>query len=220
MKPFRTRLAAARKRSLLARAWRRARADTAYGLAGDDLHAVRRDLEMRVAAWPPAAEGLGAVRTEIMNGVDRLVLYRAFLELSPEARTAVRERLAELPRDAAAAGRQIAADEMRIAVLRQWARLGFGDYARGDWYDVYRRAADLQAAAMRRHLERLNGAAPAAALAHRDAAAYGLNTALRLRLLRVPAGRPIERRGARSRLRRLFRRTYDEKPTGGDRHGG
>lgn len=194
-------------RKAFARAWRDA--SGAVPALDDAAHeAVRSDLETRTQAWAQNPEGLHDLRTELMDSVDRELVHRAFLTLDPATRNAVRERLPELPRSDTDAKRHLAAEELRILVLRNWAALYYGDRARGDWFDTYRRAAGMRKESAVRDLKRLAGEPPGLAENHRDAAVRGLNASLRIRLLRAPPGVKIGRRGLRARLRSLAAGSY------------
>jgi len=189
------------------RRWRRAlakasrRAGTARsGLDPSALTVVHEDLETRAAAWAADPDGRAAVRTELMDSIDRIMLNGALLALKSEEREAVRRRMPQLPRSDPELRRNLEADRLRLRVLRHWTGLVFRDRARGDWFDVYQRAAEMRRESLGRDLERLAGTPVHAAEHHRDAAIRGLNTALRLRLLQAP---PRARIGKRRRGLRL-----------------
>ncbi len=189
------------------RAWRKTNADAAP-LDEAARAAVRRDLETRTRAWAQDEDGLRCLRTELMDSVDRELVHCTFLALDSDTRTAVRERLPELPQSDADVQRYLAASALRICVLRAWAALYYRDHARDDWFDTYRRAAEMRKASAVRDLARLAGAPPGLAQSHRDAAVHGLNASLRMRLLQAPRGGKIGRRGLRSRLRGFLSGPY------------
>ncbi|MGH8272147.1 MAG: hypothetical protein ACRESG_07465 [Gammaproteobacteria bacterium] len=172
------------------------------------LEAVRRDLEVRTCIWAQGEDGLRGLRTELMDSVDRELVHRAFLALDPGLRTAVRERLPELPDSDTEVQRYLAASALRISVLRTWAALFYRDRVRGDWFDTYRRAADMRETSAVRDLERLAGEPPGLAQSHRDAAIRGINASLRMRLLQAPRAAKIGRRGLLSRLRGRMKALY------------
>lgn len=188
-----------------------------YGLDRAALAAVDRDLETHIAVWAASPDGRTEARTELMDSVDRQLLQRALMRLPPATREAVGQRLPELARGESEWERNLAAGDLRVAVLRRWAGIYYGDRARGDWFETYRRAAEMRLESVCRDLERLAGAPVHAAQHHRDAAIRGLNTALRLRLLQAPAGVAIGRRGLRARLRGLLARSYHERLRESDR---
>lgn len=194
-------------RGALIRARRRS-PHAAYGLDAAALKAIDRDLEAHMAVWVDSPDGHSEVRTELMDSIDRQLLHRALLELAPETRAAVLERVPGLTQGDVELERYLAAGNLRIDVLRRWAGIYYGDRAQGDWFETYRRAAEMRLESVRRDLERLAGAPVHAAQHHRDAAIRGLNTALRLRLLKAPAGAAIERRSLIARLRSLFGGSY------------
>jgi len=193
-----------RWRPALRIAWRLAGARRSP-LDASALDLVRHDLEAHAATWAANPDGRAITRTELLDSVDRELLNDALLALSAPEREAVRERIPELPPRDAELRRRLDADRLRLRVLRRWAGLFYGDRARGDWFDTYRRAAEMRRESLGRDLERLAGTPVHIAQHHRDAAIRGLNTALRLRLLQAP---PRARIGAPRRrfLPRWLRR--------------
>lgn len=184
----------------LIQTWREAagRAETLDTTARE---AVRRDLENRIRTWAANEDGLKKLRSELMDSVDRGLVYRALLRLAPDLRTAVRERVSELPRSDAEIERFIAASELRISVIRAWAGRWYGDRARGDWFEAYRKAAAMREDSALRDLERLAGDPQPTTRNNLDAAMRGLNASLRLRLIQAPPGAKIGHLSLRSRLR-------------------
>src|SRR5699024_6618650 len=137
---------------------------------------VYNDVSAQVAAWENTEDGLTPLRTELMDSVDRVLLHHAFLELDGELAETVRKQMPDLPTERAEVERLIAANELRIAALRAWGATRYGDCAEGDWFDTYRRAADMRLSGAIRDLERLAGDMPAATRNNIDAAIRGLNT--------------------------------------------
>ncbi|HEX2667430.1 MAG TPA: hypothetical protein VHP13_03560 [Gammaproteobacteria bacterium] len=131
---------------------------------------------------------LQALRRELMDSVDRRLLNMEILELPPEVRKKLREQSSELLQSDAEARTYIAANEARLAVLREYAGLRFGDRVPGDWFDVYERASRLRRRGTRNFIQRtLNGTQTG-----EDDARYQSMTRvdreIRTRLLKVPAG--------------------------------
>lgn len=147
-----------------------------------------------------------------MDSVDRHLLQRALLKLDSPIREAVRERVCELPRTDAELDRYIAAGAVRLDVLRNWAGRYYRDRATGDWFDTYRKAAEMRSESVSRDLERLAGAPVHAAQHHRDAAIRGLNQALRLRLLQAPPRSRIARAAYRNWVRGVFSHFHRGRP--------
>lgn len=188
------------------RAWRRNVA-ASPALDAEALESVRSDLAAHMARWSglDRDEGRLACRNQIMDSIERLCLQRGLQDLDAATRDRVTERLAEfrdLDRDLS---RRIAAEALRIDTLRDWSGRYYGDRGRHDWYETYRRAAEMRMESIRRDFERIAGLPVHVAQNHRDAAMRGLNAALRLRLLQLPAGRSVTHRSLRTRLRQLFK---------------
>lgn len=187
------------------RAWRRCRVADA-GLDSEALRTVRDDLLNNMARWTQLDrdEGRLACRNHVMDSIERLCLQRGLQALDPDTRERVAARLDEfrhLDRDLE---RHILAEALRIAVLREWSARYFGDRSRGDWYDTYRKAAEMRMDSIGRDFERIAGLPVHVAQDNRDAAIRGLNAALRLRLLQVPRGRAVTHKSLRTRLRGIF----------------
>ena len=131
---------------------------------------------------------LSALRLELMDSVDRRLLNQEILQLPPEVRRKLRSQSAELLQSDAEAQTYIAANEVRMAVLREYAARRFGDRAEGDWFDVYEKASRLKQRGARNFIQRtLNGTQTGA-----DDARYQnmtrVDQEIRARLLKVPAG--------------------------------
>lgn len=133
-------------------------------------------------------EPLQALRLELMDSVDRRLLNMEILELPPEVRKKLREQSQDMIQDDTEARTYIAANEARLAVLREYAGLRFGDRVEGDWFDVYEKASRLRRRGTRNFIQRtLNGTQTG-----EDDARYQSMTRvdqeIRSRLLKVPAG--------------------------------
>ena len=131
---------------------------------------------------------LQALRRELMDSVDRRLLNMEILELPPEVRRKLRAQSSEMIQSDAEARTYIAANEARMAVLREYAALRFGDRVTGDWFEVYERASRLRQRGARNFIQRtLNGTQTG-----EDDARYQNMTRvdheIRARLLKVPAG--------------------------------
>lgn len=131
---------------------------------------------------------LQMLRRELMDSVDRRLLNMEILQLPPEVRQRLRAQSRDMLQDDDEARTYIAANEMRMGVLREYAALRFGDRAEGDWFDVYEKASRLKQRGARNFIQRtLNGTQSS-----EDDARYQnmarVDQEIRTRLLKVPAG--------------------------------
>lgn len=134
------------------------------------------------------ADPLQALRRELMDSVDRRLLNTEILSLPMEVRSKLRQQSADILQSDEEARTYIAANEVRMAVLREYGARRFGDRAEDDWFAVYERASRLKQRGARNFIQRtLNGTQTGA-----DDARYQNMTRvdheIRARLLRVPAG--------------------------------
>lgn len=132
------------------------------------------------------------LRRELMDSVDRRLLNLEILQLPPEVRQRLRAQSSDMLQSDEEASTYIAANEVRMAVLREYAARRFGDHADGDWFDVYEKASRLKQRGARNFIQRtLNGTQTGA-----DDARYQdmtrVDQEIRTRLLRVPAGTRFE----------------------------
>lgn len=188
------------------RAWRRA-GTLRRGLDAEAREALRSNIFRHVEDWAhrkDPEQGRLACRNELMDSMERMCLQRALQSLAPDTRRRVTEHLPEFRHLEHDLERHLQAENLRITVLRAWSGLYFGDRARGDWYDVYKKAAEMRMNSMSRDFERIAGLPVHSAENNRDAAIRGLNAALRLRLLQMPTGRAVTHRSLRTRLRNLL----------------
>jgi hypothetical protein len=140
------------------------------------------------AALRVDAEPLQALRRELMDSVDRRLLNTEILMLPAEVRARLRQQSADVLQSDDEARTYIAANEVRMAVLREYGALRFGDRAEDDWFAVYEKASKLKQRGARNFIQRtLNGTQSS-----EDDARYQSMTRvdheIRARLLRVPAG--------------------------------
>ncbi|MGA9853437.1 MAG: hypothetical protein WBR15_10980 [Gammaproteobacteria bacterium] len=150
--------------------------------------AVRRDLlefETRLAA---EVQPLQALRRELMDSLDRRVLNTEILKLPDDLRTRLRRQNSEILQNDSEARLYLAANELRMTILREYGDLRFDDRADGDWFDVYEKAARLRQRSMRNFIERsLEGTQNASDEARFQSMAL-VDKEIRARLLLVPAG--------------------------------
>lgn len=187
------------------RAWRRSMPGR-YHLDSGARETLRRDIMGHTERWAglDPDEGRLACRNELMDSIERAGLQSALRQLDPDVRQRVSVRLPEFGQLNYDPDRHLQAERLRISVLRAWTGLYFGDRAKGDWYDVYTRAAEMRLDSIRRDFERIAGQPIQAIENNRDAAIRGLNAALRLRLMQMPPARAVTHRSLRTRLRRFI----------------
>lgn len=207
---FRGRLRPGDGRKDFERAWKKCKAARGT-LDVEALETVRKDVLDHIAAWTvkDPDEGRLACRSDLMDSMERICLRRALAVLDPETRERVAERLPEFRQLDRGQTRQLEADKLRMELLRTWTGLFYGDRARGDWFDVYTRAAEMRMDSIGRDFERIAGLPVHVAQNNRDAAIRGLNAAIRLRLLQMPPGRAVTHRSLRTRLRQLLHHEDD-----------
>ena len=131
---------------------------------------------------------LQALRRELMDSVDRRLLNMEILQLPPEVRLRLRSQSPDMLQTDDEARTYVAANEMRMGVLREYSARRFGDRVAGDWFDVYEKASRLKQRGARNFIQRtLNGTQSS-----EDDARYQSMTRvdqeIRTRLLKVPAG--------------------------------
>jgi len=151
----------------------------------ESVHSNLLDFEMGLGA---EADPLQALRRELMDSVDRRLLNTEILGLPPEVRSKLRQQSPDILQSDEEARTYIAANEVRMAVLREYGARRFCDRAEDDWFAVYERASRLKQRGARNFIQRtLNGTQTGA-----DDARYQNMTRvdheIRARLLRVPAG--------------------------------
>ena len=131
---------------------------------------------------------LQMLRCELMDSVDRRLLNMEILQLPPEVRQRLRSQSKDMLQTDDEARTYVAANEMRMGVLREYSARRFGDRVDGDWFDVYEKASRLKQRGARNFIQRtLNGTQSS-----EDDARYQSMTRvdqeIRTRLLKVPAG--------------------------------
>ncbi|HEX5339800.1 MAG TPA: hypothetical protein VFX47_02855 [Gammaproteobacteria bacterium] len=152
---------------------------------------VRQSLLTFEAGLHDAAEPMIALRKELMDSMDRRLLNIEILQLPDELKTRLRAQSSEMVQSDPLARDYIAANDLRMALLREYAAQRFGDRSEGDWFDVYRKASRLKQKGARNFIQRtLSGNQSSV-----DDARYQTMTLvdheIRARLLRMPAGAPF-----------------------------
>lgn len=132
------------------------------------------------------------LRRELMDSVDRRLLNLEILQLPPEVRQRLRGQSSDMLQSDEEAATYIAANEIRMGVLREYAARRFDDRVDGDWFDVYEKASRLKQRGARNFIQRtLNGTQTGA-----DDTRYQnmarVDQEIRTRLLKVPAGTRFE----------------------------
>jgi len=170
----------------LAQVWNRLIADVQLSAATlDAVHVNLMEIEVKL---DNEAQPLQALRRELMDSLDRQVLNTEILSLPSEIRARLRQQNDAVLQNDDEARVYLAANALRMTVLREYANQRFGDCADGDWFDVYTKAAHLRQRNTRKYIERaLDGAQNA-----NDDARFQAMTLkdgeIRARLLQVPAG--------------------------------
>lgn len=129
-----------------------------------------------------------AIRQELMDSIDRRHLNCEILKLSVNARSDLRKSHPHILQTDEAARTYIGANELRIAVLREYAGLRYGDRADGDWFDVYQKASSLRQRSTRGYIERAVGGTQSTTDDVRFQTMTVMDIEIRKRLLQVPAG--------------------------------
>lgn len=150
--------------------------------------AVRDDLLGLEATAFAAQFPLTAIRKELMASVDRRMLNTEILRLPEELKLRLRAHSVDVIQSDAGAALYIAANELRMVVLRDYAALRYGDKTPGDWFAVYERAARLKQRSARSFIEKSLAGDPDAPADPRHQAMTLVDHELRNRLLRVPPG--------------------------------
>lgn len=194
----------------LDRAWRMSRPGRS-GLDRESLEVLYENLRRRLrdCVALEGDEGLMQARSELMDGTERLLLQRTLKDLDEATRDSVASKIPEFQPIAREPERYLRAETLRLRVLRAWLGLYYGDRARGDWYDVYRKAAELRLDSIGRDFERIAGMPVYKTEDNRDAAIRGINASLRLRLLQMPPGAKVGRRSLRTRWNQWLNRNRE-----------
>lgn len=152
------------------------------------VQAVKRDLlelEKRVLGgrYP-----LTAIRKELMASVDRRMLNTEILRLPEKVRRDLRAQSPDVIQSDEQARRYIAANELRLHVLREYAARRYGDKAPHDWFSVYERASRMKQRNARAWIEHSLTGVSAPGENERQQAITIVDGQLKMRLLQVPPG--------------------------------
>lgn len=149
------------------------------------VHANLMEIESNLNGSP---QPLQSLRSELMDSLDRQVLNGEILSLPEELRARLRRQQDSVLQNDAEARTYLAANALRMEVLREYAHRRFGDRTDGDWFDVYARAARLRQRNTRHYIERVLGGTRSAGDDARFQAMTLKDGEIRARLLQVPAG--------------------------------
>lgn len=157
-------------------------------LDDEAIDAVREDLiqldhDVHQGKYP-----LTAIRKELMASVDRRMLNTEILRLPDDVRADLRRSSSDVIQDDAQARRYLAANELRLQVLREYAARRYGDKAPHDWFTVYERASRLKQRNARAWIEHTISGDHAPGENERQQAMSIVDTQLKMRLLQVPPG--------------------------------
>lgn len=149
---------------------------------------VRSDLLRLEQEFLSGRYPLTEIRKELMASVDRRMLNTEILRLPDDVKTQVRNESPDLIQSDLQAQRYIAANELRLQVLREFATRRYGDYAQRDWFAVYEQASRLKQRNARFFIEQaLRGPGLDSDNPHHQAISM-VDSQLKARLLQVPPG--------------------------------
>lgn len=151
----------------------------------ESVHKSLLELERRLNQEP---RPMLAVRMELMDGIDRYQLNSEILKLPADKRAYLRQEHPDVLQTDEAARTYICANELRNSVLREYARLRYGDAADGDWFHVYLKASGLRQRGTRNFIERVVEGTQNANDDVRFQTMTLMDSEIRKRLLRVPPG--------------------------------
>jgi hypothetical protein len=155
---------------------------------GENRESVHQSLLDFEAKLQSEVEPMITLRKELMDSVDRRLLNMEILQLPEEVKNRLRAQSSEMMQTDQLARAYIAANDLRMAVLRKYAERRFDDCVKGDWFDVYQKASRLKQKGARNFIQRtLSGSQSSV-----DDARYQTMTIvdheIRARLLKMPAG--------------------------------
>lgn len=176
------------------------------------LDAIREDLREFERKVLGGRYPLTAIRREIMDSVDRRMLNTEILKLSPDLKQRLRARNPELIQSDRYARTYIAANELRLAVLREFGAKRYGDRAPADWYAVYERASRLKQRTARLYINKGLEEDGLNLDDGRQEAISMVDTQLKYRLLQVPPGVSFDRLQPDAAKREAARRTDEDPP--------
>lgn len=155
--------------------------------------AVRDDLVRFEARALADADPLLVIRRELMDSVDRRMLNREIMALPEDVKRQLRAQSGDVIASDQEAEAYLAANELRLEVLREYAAIRYGDRAPHDWFEVYEHASALKQRTARHYILRsVNGELDAEHNARHQAISL-VDSQLRAHLLKVAPGTRFER---------------------------
>jgi len=136
---------------------------------------------------------LTRLREEIMASVDRRMINVEILKLSEEDKSRLREAQSDVIQTDSHAREYILANELRLALLREFAAKRYGDRAEDDWLHVYERAAQYKRRLTKARILQGLEASEESDQESRQQAIDVVDRQLQLRLLQVPPGTTFKR---------------------------
>lgn len=155
--------------------------------------AVRDDLLRFEEQALARKEPLLAIRTELMDSIDRRMLNREILTLPENLKRQLRAQSGDVIATDEQAEAYLAANELRLEVLREYAARRYGDRAPNDWYAVYERASRLKQRTARNFITRSASGELDQDQNARQQAIGLVDSQLRAHLLKVAPGTQFER---------------------------
>lgn len=106
--------------------------------------AVLADLQQFEQQAIADTEPLLVIRQELMDSIDRRMINREILTLPENLKQQLRSQSGDVIANDAEAEAYLAANELRLEVLREYAARRFKDRAPQDWFEVYEHAVRLK----------------------------------------------------------------------------
>lgn len=164
------------------------------------LDATYEDLQAFESKTLSGKYPLTEIRKELMDSVDRRMLNMEIMRLPDKVRQQLRAQSADVIQSDEQARRYIAANEIRLQVLREFAAGRYGDKAPNDWFTVYERASRLKQRNARAWIEHALTGDSAPGETERQQAINIVDSQLRMRLLQVSPGTRFPERAQQDAL--------------------
>ena len=171
----------------------RLRAEARQTLDSHQRDAIRQDLLDFERETLDGRYPLTRLRQEMMASVDRRIINIEILRLEPRDKARLRKQQSDIVQTDSHAREYILANELRLAVLREYAARRYGDRAENDWLEVYEKAAQFKQRTTRSRLMRGLESDVESAQDARQQAIDVVDRQLQMRLLQVPPGTSFRR---------------------------
>lgn len=159
--------------------------------------AVLADLQQFEQQALADAEPLLVIRQELMDSIDRRMINREILLLPENLKQQLRTQSGDVIATDAEAEAYLAANELRLEILREYAARRFGDRAPQDWFEVYEHAVRLKQRTARDYImNSMQGRLSDDSNARHQAISL-VDSQLRAHLLKVMPGTRFEQLGER-----------------------